>query len=209
MAPAALRRLSRLPSRRGERCGRQANGREAEISPPRSAPERPRSGRAYTRRGRTLQHERISPRSDTVAGVSRRAERLAHHQQRRPPQQRSPSNNEGAPGRAAASGVVAGRSVLQTQLKGLGDLETVGLRAGDTADLDAVVNRLGEIGPTRGSIGHQAWRVRGGGGIPRNGSRDRVSIDAGGGGVRVRVLGRRDRGDPQLRRRRPAHHRPG
>ena len=41
------------------------------------------------------------------------------------------------------------RSVLQPQLKGLGDLEPVELRTGDNADLDAVVRRLADIAYAR------------------------------------------------------------
>src|SRR6185312_15870581 len=81
----------------------------------------------------TLPHERLSPRSDTVGrrlGVLRR---LAH------------------PGDGPALRVVVApvRSVLQPQLKGLGDLEPVRLATGDSADLDAVVTRLAEIAYAR------------------------------------------------------------
>jgi len=82
----------------------------------------------------TLPHERLSPRSDTVGrrlGVLRR---LAH-----------PDEAQG-PLRAVVAPV---RSVLQPQLKGLGDLEPIELRAGDTADLNAVVRRLTDIAYTR------------------------------------------------------------
>jgi len=41
------------------------------------------------------------------------------------------------------------RSVLQPQLKGLGDLEPVELRTGATADLDQVVRRLADIAYAR------------------------------------------------------------
>jgi transcription-repair coupling factor (superfamily II helicase) len=82
----------------------------------------------------TLPHERLSPRSDTVGrrlGVLRR---LAH-----------PDPESGLL-RVVVAPV---RSVLQPQLKGLGDLEPVELRTGATADLDAVVRRLVDIAYAR------------------------------------------------------------
>jgi transcription-repair coupling factor (superfamily II helicase) len=80
----------------------------------------------------TLPHERLSPRSDTVGRRLAVLRRLAH------------------PGEAPLRVVVAPvRSVLQPQLKGLGDLEPVQLRTGQTADLDAVVRRLTDIAYAR------------------------------------------------------------
>src|SRR5690349_16980075 len=66
----------------------------------------------------TLPHERLSPRSDTVGRRLAVLRRLAH------------------PGDDQLRVVVAPvRSVLQPQLKGLGDLEPVELTAGDEAEL--------------------------------------------------------------------------
>jgi transcription-repair coupling factor (superfamily II helicase) len=80
----------------------------------------------------TLPHERLSPRSDTVGRRLAVLRRLAH------------------PGSAPLRVVVAPvRSVLQPQLKGLGDLEPVELRTGETTDLDAVVRRLTDIAYAR------------------------------------------------------------
>jgi transcription-repair coupling factor (superfamily II helicase) len=80
----------------------------------------------------TLPHERLSPRSDTVGrrlGVLRR---LAH------------------PEEGAIRVVVAPvRSVLQPQLRGLGDLEPVELRAGTEAALEDVVRRLADLAYAR------------------------------------------------------------
>src|SRR5512142_1112087 len=76
----------------------------------------------------TLPHERLSPRSDTVGRRLAVLRRLAHP--------------DGAPLRVVVAPV---RSVLQPQLKGLGDLEPVELRTGVAADLDAVVHRLVDI----------------------------------------------------------------
>ena len=80
----------------------------------------------------TLPHERLSPRSDTVGRRLAVLRRLAH------------------PGSDGLRVVVAPvRSVLQPQLKGLGDLEPVELHPGASADLDNVVRRLVEIAYTR------------------------------------------------------------
>ncbi|MDX2291037.1 MULTISPECIES: transcription-repair coupling factor [Streptomyces] len=78
----------------------------------------------------TLPHERLSPRSDTVGRRLAVLRRLAH-----------PSPDDPAAG--PLSVVVAPvRSVLQPQVKGLGDLEPVALRTGQTADLNDVVEGL-------------------------------------------------------------------
>ncbi|MFJ5709531.1 transcription-repair coupling factor [Streptomyces sp. NPDC093105] len=78
----------------------------------------------------TLPHERLSPRSDTVGRRLAVLRRLAH-----------PSPDDPAAG--PVSVVVAPiRSVLQPQVKGLGDLEPVALRTGQTADLNDVVEGL-------------------------------------------------------------------
>ncbi|MEU4891149.1 transcription-repair coupling factor [Streptomyces sp. NPDC044780] len=78
----------------------------------------------------TLPHERLSPRSDTVGRRLAVLRRLAH-----------PRADDPAAG--PVSVVVAPvRSVLQPQVKGLGDLEPVSLRAGQTADLEEVVDGL-------------------------------------------------------------------
>ncbi len=76
----------------------------------------------------TLPHERLSPRADTVGLRLAVLRRLAH-----------PDST----GQPPLSVVVAPvRAVLQPQVAGLGDLEPVSLRVGDTADLGEVVERL-------------------------------------------------------------------
>jgi transcription-repair coupling factor (superfamily II helicase) len=85
----------------------------------------------------TLPHERLSPRSDTVGRRLAVLRRLAH------------PDPDGASGGAVRVVVAPVRSVLQPQLMGLGDLEPVDLRAGDTADLDTVVRRLNDIAYAR------------------------------------------------------------
>ncbi|WP_328547137.1 transcription-repair coupling factor [Streptomyces platensis] len=78
----------------------------------------------------TLPHERLSPRSDTVGRRLAVLRRLAH------PRQDDPTAGP-------VSVVVAPiRSVLQPQVKGLGDLEPVSLRTGETADLEEIVDGL-------------------------------------------------------------------
>jgi transcription-repair coupling factor (superfamily II helicase) len=83
----------------------------------------------------TLPHERLSPRSDTVGRRLAVLRRLAH-----------PDTHPDGPLRVVVAPV---RSVLQPQLKNLGDLEPVELRQGQTEDLDAVVRRLTDIAYAR------------------------------------------------------------
>src|SRR5690606_3791855 len=80
----------------------------------------------------TLPHERLSPRSDTVGRRLAVLRRLAHPDER--------------PLRVVVAPV---RSVLQPQLKGLGDLEPVELRAGQSVELETVVRRLADIAYAR------------------------------------------------------------
>lgn len=78
----------------------------------------------------TLPHERLSPRSDTVGRRLAVLRRLAH------PRADDPETGP-------VSVIVAPvRSVLQPQVKGLGDLEPVALRGGQTADLNEIVEAL-------------------------------------------------------------------
>ncbi|HYG95427.1 MAG TPA: CarD family transcriptional regulator, partial [Nocardioides sp.] len=84
---------------------------------------------AYYPSWETLPHERLSPRSDTVGRRLAVLRRICH------------------PGGDAATGpvqvvVAPVRSVLQPQVKGLGDLEPVELEVGGNADLDDVVAGL-------------------------------------------------------------------
>ncbi|BCL28375.1 transcription-repair coupling factor [Streptomyces aurantiacus] len=78
----------------------------------------------------TLPHERLSPRSDTVGRRLAVLRRLTH-----------PRTDD--PETGPVSVVVAPvRSVLQPQVKGLGDLEPVALRTGQSTDLGAIVAAL-------------------------------------------------------------------
>ncbi|WP_018721163.1 transcription-repair coupling factor [Salinispora fenicalii] len=87
----------------------------------------------------TLPHERLSPRSDTVGRRLAVLRRLAH-----------PEATD-AQGRSGPLRVVVApiRSLLQPQLKGLGELEPVRLSGGDEADLEDVVRRLTDMAYAR------------------------------------------------------------
>jgi transcription-repair coupling factor (superfamily II helicase) len=81
----------------------------------------------------TLPHERLSPRSDTVGRRLAVLRRLAH------------------PGDGGALSVLVApvRSLLQPQLKGLGDLEPVELTTGGAAELEGVARRLTDMAYAR------------------------------------------------------------
>ncbi|MDT4995212.1 MAG: hypothetical protein QOH97_5104 [Actinoplanes sp.] len=80
----------------------------------------------------TLPHERLSPRSDTVGRRLAVLRRLAH------------------PAGVGVRVVVAPvRSVLQPQLKGLGELEPVALTSGGDAELEEVARRLTDMAYAR------------------------------------------------------------
>ncbi len=100
----------------------------------------------------TLPHERLSPRADTVGRRLAVLRRLAH-----------PSDNDPATGPLDI--VVAPiRSLLQPQVKGLGDLEPVQLAKGDEAPLEDVVRRLVDISYARVELVEKRgeFAVRGG-----------------------------------------------
>lgn len=100
----------------------------------------------------TLPHERLSPRSDTVGRRLAVLRRLAH-----------PSQDDPAAG--PVSVVVAPvRSVLQPQVKGLGDLEPVSLRSGQSADLGEIVDGLAAAAYSRVELVEKRgeFAVRGG-----------------------------------------------
>ncbi len=95
----------------------------------------------------TLPHERLSPRADTVGRRMAVLRRLAH------------------PAEGPLQVVVCPvRSVLQPMLRGLGEVEPVALRVGDSADLEAVVDRLAELAYTRVDLVERRgeFAVRGG-----------------------------------------------
>ncbi|MEV0113127.1 transcription-repair coupling factor [Streptomyces sp. NPDC050844] len=129
-----------------------ATGREAEdlaaalrtIIPPDGVVEYPS--------WETLPHERLSPRSDTVGRRLAVLRRLAH------PRADDPETGP-------VSVIVAPvRSVLQPQVKGLGDLEPVALRQGQTTDLNETVEALAAAAYSRVELVEKRgeFAVRGG-----------------------------------------------
>ncbi|MFD3558525.1 MULTISPECIES: transcription-repair coupling factor [unclassified Streptomyces] len=107
-----------------------ATGREAEDLAAALRSLLPEDGVAEYPSWETLPHERLSPRSDTVGRRLAVLRRLAH------PRADDPETGP-------VSVVVAPvRSVLQPQVKGLGDLEPVALRTGQSADLNEIVEAL-------------------------------------------------------------------
>ncbi len=95
----------------------------------------------------TLPHERLSPRSDTVGRRLAVLRRICH------------------PEEGELRVVVAPvRSLLQPQVKGLGDLTPVQLRPGETVDLDDLGRRLADAAYTRVDLVERRgeYAVRGG-----------------------------------------------
>ncbi len=100
----------------------------------------------------TLPHERLSPRADTVGRRLAVRRRLRH-----------PDETANA-GRLRV--VVAPiRALLQPQVAGLGDLEPVSLRQGESADLDDVVERLVAAGYSRVELVERRGEIAVRGGI--------------------------------------------
>ncbi|HEX3931475.1 MAG TPA: transcription-repair coupling factor [Nocardioides sp.] len=111
----------------------------------------------------TLPHERLSPRSDTVG------RRLAVLRRLRHPGAAAGLRDSGASGAGPETGslrvvVAPVRSILQPQVRGLGDLEPVELEPGSTAELDEVTRRLADAAYTRVDLVERRgeFAVRGG-----------------------------------------------
>jgi transcription-repair coupling factor (superfamily II helicase) len=100
----------------------------------------------------TLPHERLSPRSDTVGRRLAVLRRLAHP---------APDDPAAGPVSVVVSPV---RSVLQPQVKGLGELVPVALRGGRSADLNEVTEALAAAAYTRVELVEKRgeFAVRGG-----------------------------------------------
>ncbi len=100
----------------------------------------------------TLPHERLSPRSDTIGRRLAVLRRLVH-----------PDSATGAHGPLQVV-VAPVRSVLQPQVKGLGDLEPVELVPGQTAPMEDVVQRLADAAYSRVDLVERRgeFAVRGG-----------------------------------------------
>ncbi|MGW8850837.1 transcription-repair coupling factor [Streptomyces xiamenensis] len=133
VGPPAARALSVAALARG--AGRTvlavtATGREAEDLAAALRSLLPPDGVVEYPSWETLPHERLSPRADTVGRRLAVLRRLAH-----------PSAED--PGAGPVSVVVAPiRSVLQPQVAGLGDLEPVSLRGGQSVELERVTAAL-------------------------------------------------------------------
>jgi transcription-repair coupling factor (superfamily II helicase) len=100
----------------------------------------------------TLPHERLSPRSETVGRRLAVLRRLVH-----------PDDTASNQGRVTVL-VAPVRSVLQPQVKGLGDLEPVSVRTGDNVELELVVRRLAAAAYSRVDLVERRgeFAVRGG-----------------------------------------------
>ncbi|MFD7510237.1 transcription-repair coupling factor, partial [Streptomyces sp. NPDC059853] len=133
VGPPAARALSVAALARG--AGRTvlavtATGREAEDLAAALRSLLPPDGVVEYPSWETLPHERLSPRADTVGRRLAVLRRLAH-----------PRTDD--PGAGPVSVVVAPiRSVLQPQVAGLGDLEPVSLRGGQTVELGQLTEAL-------------------------------------------------------------------
>ncbi|WP_218852053.1 transcription-repair coupling factor [Nocardioides panaciterrulae] len=112
---------------------------------------------AYYPSWETLPHERLSPRSDTVGRRLAVLRRLCHPGV-------SSDSTTGTPNGPLKVVVAPVRSVLQPQVKGLGDLEPVELAPGDSAPLEDVVRRLADAAYSRVDLVERRgeFAVRGG-----------------------------------------------
>ncbi|MBT2491809.1 transcription-repair coupling factor [Streptomyces sp. ISL-96] len=129
-----------------------ATGREAEDLAAALRTLLPEEGIVDYPSWETLPHERLSPRSDTMGRRLAVLRRLAH------PRADDPSAGP-------VSVIVAPvRSVLQPQVKGLGDLEPVALRTGQSADLGDVTAALAAAAYSRVELVEKRgeFAVRGG-----------------------------------------------
>jgi transcription-repair coupling factor (superfamily II helicase) len=117
-----------------------ATAREAEDLTAALGSLLPAGAAAYFPPWETLPHERLSPRSDTSGQRLAVLRRLAHP---------DPDDPKSGPLTVVAAPV---RCVLQPMVGGLGELEPVRLREGDTADLEELVMRLVEIGYARNEL---------------------------------------------------------
>ncbi|MEC4017307.1 transcription-repair coupling factor [Streptomyces sp. H27-D2] len=153
--PFAVAALARSAALRGG--GRPllavtATGREAEDLAAALRSLLPPDGVVEFQAWETLPHERLSPRSDTVGRRLAVLRRLAH-----------PRADDPAAGPVQVV-VAPVRSVLQPQVKGLGELEPVALRSGGSADLGEIVDGLAAAAYTRVELVEKRgeFAVRGG-----------------------------------------------
>ena len=117
-----------------------ATAREAEELTAALGSLLPAGAAAYFPPWETLPHERLSPRSDTSGQRLAVLRRLAHP---------DPADPRSGPLTVVAAPV---RCLLQPMVGGLGALEPVRLRPGDTADFEDLIVRLVEIGYARADL---------------------------------------------------------
>ncbi len=117
-----------------------ATAREAEDLTAALGSVLPPGAAAYFPPWETLPHERLSPRSDTSGQRLAVLRRLAHP---------DPADPRSGPLTVVATPV---RCLLQPMVGGLGDLEPVRLRDGESADTGDLVTRLVEIGYARSEL---------------------------------------------------------
>jgi transcription-repair coupling factor (superfamily II helicase) len=130
-----------------------ATAREAEELTTALGSLLPEGAAAYFPPWETLPHERLSPRSDTSGLRLAVLRRLAHP---------DPADPRSGPLTVVAAPV---RCLLQPMVGGLGGLEPVRLRAGETADFEDLVIRLVEIGYARADLVEKRGDVAVRGGI--------------------------------------------
>ena len=120
--------------------GRDADETAAAVSA--WLPAEQRAGVVVLPAWETLPHERLSPRADTVARRLAVLRRLAHPQLDAPTSAAADPLLPGASRGPISVLVVPVRALLQPLVAGLGDLEPVQVRAGDTVDLDTLTKGL-------------------------------------------------------------------
>ena len=120
--------------------GRDADETAAAVSA--WLPAEQRAGVVVLPAWETLPHERLSPRADTVARRLAVLRRLAHPQLDAPTSAAADPLLPGASRGPVTVLVVPVRALLQPLVAGLGDLEPVQVRAGDTVDLDTLTKGL-------------------------------------------------------------------
>jgi transcription-repair coupling factor (superfamily II helicase) len=130
-----------------------ATAREAEDLTAALGSLLPAEAVAYFPAWETLPHERLSPSSDTTGRRLAVLRRLAHP---------DPASLQTGPLTVVVAPV---RSLLQPMVAGLGDLEPVQLSAGQSADLEATVTRLVEIGYVRTDLVEHRGEIAVRGGI--------------------------------------------
>src|SRR5260221_4439339 len=145
VAPPALRPFLAAALASAGEAGRfvlavTATAREAEDLTAALGSLLPAAAAAYFPPWETLPHERLSPRSDTSGQRLAVLRRLAHP---------DPADPRSGPLTVVAAPV---RCLLQPMVGGLGELQPVRLREGESAGISDLVTRLGEVGDARSEL---------------------------------------------------------